>query len=106
MTDCRLVMITWLDSRQTEGSWQWLSSYEKMTPVEVVSVGWLIQDDATVKVLAQSMAPDGENVQTSGRKVIPSCCVKKIENLHEVVPRAKHKDTSRVLAKAASIRKS
>ena len=83
MTDCRLVMITWLDSRQTNGAWQWLSEYEKMTPVEVASVGWLIQDDETVKVLAQSMAPDGDNLQTSGRKAIPSCCVRKIETLSE-----------------------
>lgn len=83
MTDCRLVMITWLDSRQTDGAWQWLSQFEKLTPVEAVSVGWLIQDDDNVKVLAQSMAPDGENMQTSGRKAIPSCCVVRIEALSE-----------------------
>lgn len=83
MTDCRLVMVTWLDSRQTNGSWQWISNYEKMTPVEVVSVGWLIQDDETVKVLAQSMAADGDDMQTSGRKAIPTCCVQKIENVAE-----------------------
>ena len=76
-------MITWLDSRQTDGAWQWLSQFEKLTPVEVVSVGWLIQDDDQVKVLAQSMAPDGDNLQTAGRKAIPANCVKKIEPLIE-----------------------
>ena len=83
MTDCRLVMITWLDSRQSEGSWKWLSDYAPMKPVEVVSVGWLIQDDGEVKVLAQSLAPDGDNVQSAGRKAIPTCCVMKIETLEE-----------------------
>lgn len=102
MTDCRLVIITWLDSRQTEGSWQWLTNYEKMNPVEVVSVGWLIQDDDNVKVLAQSMAPDGDNVQTSGRKAIPACCVKNIENLIERTKSAPRT----ALPRAASVRKS
>ena len=104
MSDCRLVMITWLDSRQANGAWQWLSDYEKMQPVEVVSVGWLIQDDDVAKVLAQSMAPDGENVQTSGRKVIPARCVTKIENLIE--DDDKPKDESRAIggrARAAAL---
>lgn len=83
MTDCRLVMVTWMDSRQTDGAWQWLSNYEKLSPVEVVSVGWLIQDDSAVKVLAQSLAPDGGNMQVAGRKVIPTCSVQKIETLAE-----------------------
>lgn len=86
MTDCRLVMITWLDSRQTDGAWEWLSKYERLNPVEVVSVGWLIQDDDNVKVLAQSMAPDGENMQTAGRKAIPTCCIRSIETLVEAEP--------------------
>ena len=87
MSDCPLVMITWLDSRQTDGAWQWLSKFEKLTPVEVVSVGWLIQDDAQVKVLAQSMAPDGDNnMQTAGRKAVPTNCVVKIEPLIESAP--------------------
>ena len=104
MSDCPLVMVTWLDSRQTDGAWQWISQFEKMVPVEVVSVGWLIQDDDQLKVLAQSMAPDGDNVQTAGRKAIPTNCVTKIETLIEKVVRAK--DESRAKgghARAASL---
>ena len=83
MSNCRLVIITWLDSRQSNGAWQWLSEHQKLAPVEAVSVGWLIQDDDEVKVVAQSLAPDGDNVQSAGRKAIPTCCVRKIENLVE-----------------------
>jgi hypothetical protein len=81
MTEARLVMITWLDSRQPNGSWQWLSEFEKMEPVRAASVGWLIQDDADVKVIAQSLANDGDDKQTSGRKAIPACCVQSIQDL-------------------------
>lgn len=80
----RLVIITWLDSRQADGAWQWLSKYKLCGPYECQSVGWLLQDDDKAKVLAQSMAADGDDVQCAGRKVIPSCAVVKIETLTEV----------------------
>ncbi len=72
-----------MDSRRSDGDWKWLSARKILKPVECVSVGWLIQDDAECKVLAQSMAPDGDDVQTAGRKVIPTCCVVKVETLVE-----------------------
>lgn len=83
--DCRLVMITWIDSGQADGAWQWLSDYQAVGPVEAVSVGWLIQDDDQVKVITQSLAPspDGEDCQAAGRKMIPTCCVKRIDSLFE-----------------------
>lgn len=77
--------MTWEDSRQTDGAWTWLSGYKPRDPVVVQSVGWLIQDDEAVKVLAQSMAEDGDDVQAAGIKVIPTRCVVKIERLAEVV---------------------
>jgi hypothetical protein len=51
-----------------------------MGPVRAASVGWLIQDD-DVKVIAQSLAHDGDDKQTSGRKAIPACCVQSIQDL-------------------------
>lgn len=81
---CKLVLITWEDSRQSDGSWQWLSSFATREPVMVHSVGWLIQDGADAKVLAQSLAPDGDDVQAAGLKTIPTRCVTKIDRLAEV----------------------
>ncbi len=80
-----LVIVTWLDSVQTNGSWQHLSDFKKQKPVTVGTVGWLIQKDDQVVVLAQSIGwTDEDNAQSAGRKVIPRCCVQKIEKLQEV----------------------
>lgn len=82
---CPLVIISWVDSCQSEGAWQFLSDFSAQKPMEVTSVGWLIQDDDVCKVLAQSLAHrTDDDVQSAGRKVIPSKCVVKIERLSEV----------------------
>lgn len=74
-------MVTWVDSRQSDGKWSWLSAYSAREPVTVYSVGWMVQDDAEVKVLVQSLAPDGDDVQAAGLKAIPTRSVVKIEHL-------------------------
>lgn len=89
MSETPLVIVTWEDSRQSEGKWQWLSDFKPREPVTVQSVGWLIQDDADAKVLAQSLAPDGDDVQAAGLKTIPTRCVVKIERLTEVEDEAR-----------------
>ena len=86
---CDLVVVTWLDSRQSSGGWKWLSELEERDPIECQSVGWLIQDGDDAKVLAQSMAPDGDDMQYAGDKIIPSRAVLKIERLTEVRPSAR-----------------
>lgn len=75
------MMITWMDSRQADGKWWWLSDYSAPEPVTAHSVGWMVQDDADAKVLAQSRAPDGDDAQVAGLKVIPTRSVVKIEHL-------------------------
>ncbi len=47
-----LVLIEWLDSGQPVPGWQWLEQIEPRRPHLCVSVGFLMQDDATAKVLA------------------------------------------------------
>lgn len=85
-TDVRLVIVTWLDSRQAAGDWCWLNEAVPQSPVHCASVGWLIQDDEHVKVLCQSMGDiesDGGDIQAAGVKTIPTCCVLKINELAE-----------------------
>lgn len=81
----RLVIVTWIDARQPTASWTWISEYKPETPVECVTVGWLIQDDEHVKSIAQSKgdaAHDGD-VQIGGVMKIPTRCVVSIETLVE-----------------------
>jgi len=70
-----LVLIEWLDSGQPVPSWQWLQEIEPRRPHLCVSVGFLVQDDATAKVLAPNLgASDGSSDwdQASGVITIPA----------------------------------
>jgi len=50
-----LVLIEWLDSGQPVPGWQWLEALEPRQPHLCVSVGFLVQDDASAKVLAPNL---------------------------------------------------
>ncbi len=87
---CPLVMIEWEDSRQPVAAWTRLSDFEAPTPVQCVSVGWLIHDGKRVKVLAPNMGDvdsDG-NVQASGLIQIPTRCVVRQSRLKEPIRRS------------------
>ena len=76
-----LVLIEWLDSGQPVPGWQWLEQIEPRRPHLCVSVGFLMQDDATAKVLAPNLgASNGANDwdQASGVITIPAAAVQRI----------------------------
>jgi hypothetical protein len=79
-----LVMIEWVDSGQPVPGWQWLAEIKPRRPHRCVSVGFLVQDDETTKVLAPNLgASDGDQEwdQASGITTIPTAAVQKIERL-------------------------
>lgn len=82
---CPLVLIEWEDSAQPLPAWQHLSSMSLSGIVKCASVGWLIQDDKRVKVLAPNMGAidDEVNIQASGFMQIPARCVLSIKRLVE-----------------------
>ena len=61
-------MIEWEDSCQPSSAWAFLASVPEHKPVHCVSVGWLIQDGAEVKVLAPNFGciDNDASVQASG----------------------------------------
>ena len=76
-----LVLIEWLDSGQPVPGWQWLEQIEPRRPHLCVSVGFLMQDDATAKVLAPNLgASNGANDwdQASGVITIPASAVQRM----------------------------
>lgn len=75
----KLVQIEWLDSLQQDGAWQYADEFKPRKPAKCVSVGYLIGDGRKVKVLAQSVANNGE--QVSGVVHIPVCCIKRMRKI-------------------------
>lgn len=82
-TLARLVLIEWKDSRQPTSAWQRIGEIGKLEYCDCVSVGWLIQDDADVKVLAANFADLNEDMQASGVITIPADAVHAIKPLAE-----------------------
>jgi hypothetical protein len=82
---CPLVIIRWQDSRQPCGQWRHLSALPETSPVEVATVGWLLKDNADVKVVCQNVGDleHPEKAQASGIMTIPTRCVLSIERLTE-----------------------
>ena len=83
--DTPLVLIEWEDSAQPIPGWIRLSEFESGTAVSCVSVGWLIQNDERMKVLAPNMGEveDAEQIQASGIIRIPTSAVTRIVCLRE-----------------------
>jgi hypothetical protein len=76
-----LVLIEWLDSGQPVPGWQWLEAIEPQRPHLCVSVGFLVQDDATAKVLAPNLGASNGGAdwdQASGVITIPASAVKRM----------------------------
>jgi hypothetical protein len=76
-----LVLIEWLDSGQPVPRWQWLQEIEPRRPHLCVSVGFLVQDDATAKVLAPNLGASngsGDWDQASGVITIPASAVQRM----------------------------
>jgi hypothetical protein len=82
---CPLVIIRWQDSAQPIPSWRHLSQLPATRAIECATVGWLLKDDADVKVLCQSVGDldNPLNAQASGIMTIPARCVISIERLTE-----------------------
>lgn len=77
------MLIEWSDSRQPTNARAHLADIGKRTPVECVSVGFLIQDDDDVKVLAANMGDIGEEMQATGVITIPTVAVHAVKPLIE-----------------------
>lgn len=79
------MLVEWEDSAQPIPRWIHLSEFKPAAAFSCVSVGWLIQSDEKVKVLAPNMGEveDAEQVQASGIFRIPTSAVTRIVYLRE-----------------------
>lgn len=75
MTEKNFVMVEWVDSRQPTASWRRVSDIDYLCECRVTSVGFLLRDDKRAKVLAASIADEGDELQATGIFVIPTAAV-------------------------------
>lgn len=81
MANAPLVLVEWEDSRLPTPHWQWLDTV-KATVVRCQSVGFLVQDGAEVKVIAQNVGDShGADRQISGVMTIPTRAVTRVTRL-------------------------
>lgn len=75
----RLVLIEWEDSGQPVPQWQWLDDVQVTSAIRCQTVGFLIQDDRAVKVIAQNVGDiQGDARQVSGVIRIPTRAVTRV----------------------------
>lgn len=98
----RLVLIEWLDSFGCSSLWTKLED-SRAAPLVCRSVGWLLHDTDTCKVLVPHIT-DSDHVtpQGCGDMTIPTCAVTRIVELadpskgsRETEPRERPRDDSR-----------
>lgn len=78
----RLVMVEWVDSFGCSSEWQDLSDDCHPKPVVCRSVGWLMYDDPTCKVIVPHVAETGPATkQGCGDMTIPTECVRQMVDL-------------------------
>lgn len=78
----RLVLVEWEDSGQPAPQWQWLDDVRVSSAVRCQTVGFLIQDDSAVKVIAQNVGDlEGDARQVSGVIRIPTRAVTRVTSL-------------------------
>lgn len=75
MTAPKLVLVEWVDSRQPTAAWQRVADLGYLSECRCTSVGFLLRDGKDAKVLALSIADDGDEMQATGVFLIPTAAV-------------------------------
>jgi hypothetical protein len=81
----KLVIIEWLDSAQPLPAWRHLDDLPELEAVRCFSVGWLVAEDKSVKLLAPNIGDfdSGGSKQGSGFIRIPVAAVVRQRELVE-----------------------
>jgi hypothetical protein len=77
----KLVLIEWLDSRTPTSSWQFLDEVVLPEPCKCISVGFLLRENKTHKILAAHLNDLCGDAQVMGVMTIPKCAIIKITQI-------------------------
>jgi hypothetical protein len=85
--DYRLVLIEWVDSFGCSSSWTSLEG-SRAAPLMCRSVGWLLHDTETCKVVVPHITNTDEGItrQGCGDMTIPTCAITRMIDLSETPP--------------------
>ena len=78
--DHPLVRVDWEDSTGVR-HWMGNRAVSDLTPLDCVSVGWLLRDDEKAVTLVASYDGQGEESNVDGIQCIPRSAVRKVERL-------------------------
>lgn len=80
-----LVLVEWLDSTQPTSNWCFLSDAPELETIECVSVGWIIQENEKVLMLASNIGDyeSGDGAQCCGCIRIPKVSITRTVRLSE-----------------------
>lgn len=82
-----LVLVEWEDSSQPTSRWYQIAEIVEGAPTVCRTVGFLMRDDARVKVIAHTVNGEGQANHTTGIIRIPSRAVIRIDHLQVVTAR-------------------
>ena len=79
----KLVLIEWIDSRSPTAYWQFLEDVVYPEPCKCISVGFLLKENKTHKILASHLNDLKGDTQIMGMMTIPKCSIIKIVTLND-----------------------
>lgn len=72
----KLELVSWIDSRQSEGSWRYIEDVPTPSVVKCRTVGYIVNETPVAIMIAQSLGDhDSDNPQCAGIKQIPKCSI-------------------------------
>lgn len=75
MTEHQLVFVKWHDAKGVSDTWQFLKDAAEPAPAVMESVGWVIQENDDVIVIAPHMSTDEDSSQYCGEMQIPKVAI-------------------------------
>ena len=72
------VEIHWTDARGVSSEWEFLDELEPFTPVKIVSVGFLFEDNVDYKTICQSFGGESKEAVLTGLMTIPVSSIEKM----------------------------
>jgi hypothetical protein len=76
MKPIKLELVSWVDSRQSDGSWRFIDDVPAPCVVKCLTVGWVVRESDAAIMIAQSLGDcDSDDYQCAGAKQIAQCCI-------------------------------